>query len=310
MSNRAWTLTAVLAALWGGSYMFIKVGLDDLTPAGVVFARTALGALVLLPFALRARALSGLRGRLGALIVLAAVQIAGPFLLISAGEREISSSLAGILVATAPIFTALLAVWVSPAERGGRWGTAGIVIGIVGVGLLLGVDVGGSGAALLGGLMVVLASLGYAIGAFYLKRRLSDLEPLGVVTGAMAVSAALTLPIAVVDPGSAPDLETVGAMAALGFGGTGLAFLIYYGLIADVGPAKASIVAYIAPGFAVLYGVLLLDERVTGATVAGLALVLAGSWLAAEGRPPGAARGSRRPAAVPPAPEPVAREAA
>ena len=306
MSNRAWTFTAVLAALWGASYLFIKIGLDDLSPAGVVFARTVLGALVLLPFAIRQGALGGLRGRIGALFVLALVQIAGPFLLISAGERDISSSLAGILVASAPIFTAVLAIWVSPSERPGPWAVAGIAIGIVGVGLLLGVDVGGSTAALVGGLMVLLASLGYAIGGFYLKRRLSDLQPVGVVTGAMTASAALTLPLVLIDPGSTPALDTVGAMAALGVGGTGVSFLLFYTLIADVGPAKASIVAYIAPAFAVLYGVLLLDESVTAATFAGLALILGGSWLAAEGRLPG------RSASVPVAPisERAAREAA
>ncbi len=155
MSGRAWAMMGFLAAMWGSSYLFIEIGLDDLSPAGVVFARTALGALVLLPFAIRRGALSGLRGRVGALFVLAAVQIAGPFLLISAGQQEISSSLAGILVASAPIFTALIALRVSPAERSSRLGAVGVGVGIVGVAVLLGIDVGGDAGALVGGLMVL-----------------------------------------------------------------------------------------------------------------------------------------------------------
>ena len=305
MSNRAWAMLGVLAALWGASYLFIKIGLDDLSPAGVVFARTALGAAVLLPLALKRRALSGVGERAGAIVVLAAVQIAGPFLLISFGEQEISSSLAGILVASAPIFTVLLAVWISPAERAGIWGAVGVAIGIVGVAVLLGVDVGGDGAALVGGLMVVLASFGSAVGAHYFKRRLAGLQPLGVVTAAMTASAALVLPLAVVDPGSSsPGLDTVAAMAALGFGGTGISFVLFYTLIADLGASKASLVAYIAPCFAVLYGVTLLGERVTAATFLGLVLILAGSWLAAEGRAPWRARASL----AAPVPEVTARE--
>ena len=165
MTGRSWMMLGVLAALWGASYLFIKIGLDDLSPAGVVFVRTALGAAVLLPLALKRSALRGVGEHAGAIAVLAAVQIAGPFLLISFGEQEISSSLAGILVASAPIFTALLAIWISPAEGTGIWGAAGVGIGIVGVAVLLGVDVGGDGTALVGGLMVVLASFGYRVGA-------------------------------------------------------------------------------------------------------------------------------------------------
>lgn len=307
MSGRAWAMMGFLAAMWGSSYLFIEIGLDDLSPAGVVFARTALGALVLLPFAIRRGALSGLRGRVGALFVLAAVQIAGPFLLISAGQQEISSSLAGILVASAPIFTALIALRVSPAERSSRLGAVGVGVGIVGVAVLLGIDVGGDAGALVGGLMVLLASLGYAVGAHYLKRRLAGYQPVGIVTGAMAASALLALPVAALDPGSGLGLDTVGAMAALGFGGTGLAFLVFYTLIADVGASRASVVAYIAPGFAVLYGVTLLGESVSAGTFIGLALILVGSYLAAEGRLPGRAGRSAPPA---PVVAPAVREAA
>src|SRR4051795_13632736 len=159
-----------LAALWGASYLFIKIGLDDLSPAGIVFTRTALAALVLLPFAIKRGGMAPLWRRAPALALLAAIQVAGPFLLISAGEQHIASSLAGILVAAAPIFTAILAIWIDKSERLSTPGVVGVAVGIVGVALLLGVDLGGSSAALIGGLMVVLASVGYAIGGFALKR--------------------------------------------------------------------------------------------------------------------------------------------
>ena len=286
----------LLASMWGASYLFIKVALEDLSPSWIVFLRTALATLVLAPIALRAPGLDELRRCAGAIVFLAALQVAGPFLLISAGEKEISSSLAGILVASAPIFTALLAVWLDREETSRGWSLAGVGIGMVGVGVLLGVDAGGDSGALVGGGMVLLASLGYALGGFFLKRRLSAAPPIGVAAATMLASALLVLPAAVVEaPGSAPAWRPLAAVAALGVLGTGISFAIFYTLIADVGPARASLVAYIAPGFAVVYGVVLLGEAVTVATFAGLAMILGGSWLAAEGRP-------RAPAAPPEAP--------
>src|SRR3954464_10601251 len=175
VGRRHWILFALLSAFWGASYLFIKIGLEHgLSAPVIVFWRIALAAVVLLPLARRMGALDGLRSRLGPLAVLAAVQVAAPFLLITFGERHISSSLAGILVATAPIFTFLLAFAIDQEERTGAIGVLGVGAGIGGVVLLLGVDTSGTAAALVGGLMVVLASLGYALGSYYLKRRFKD----------------------------------------------------------------------------------------------------------------------------------------
>jgi drug/metabolite transporter (DMT)-like permease len=298
MERRSLVLLLVLAALWGSSYMFIKIGLDDLSPAGVVFVRTALAALVLAPLALRRDALRGLRPLLGPLTVLAAIQVAAPFLLISYGELHISSSLAGILVASAPIFTALLAPAFDAAERSSGTALAGIAIGIVGVGLILGVDLGGGGAALAGGLMVLAATIGYALGGFMVKRRFTAPDAIGVVTATMTLSALMSLPLAAATaPAEAPGAGTVAAMVALGVGGTGIAFAIFYTLIVRLGPARASLVAYIAPGFAVLYGVTLRGEPLTAMTVAGLVLIVGGSWLA--GRTPRAPAVRAEPVPVP-----------
>ena len=288
MSRRSWIQFGFLAAFWGASYLFIKVALDDVfEPPMIVFLRTALAALVLVPFALKSGALGALRGRLGVVAFLALLQVAAPFMLISFGQEHISSSLAGILVATAPIFTFLLAIWISQEERAHGVGLAGVGLGIVGVVLLLGIDAGGGAAALAGGLMVVLASLGYALGAYYLKRNLSGIEPTAIVAATMAASALMAAPVAAFSlPTAAPSVEAVASITALGVFGTGISFVLFYSLIASIGPAKASLVAYIAPGFAVIYGVVLLDESFTAATAAGLLLIVSGSWLAAEGRLP------------------------
>jgi drug/metabolite transporter (DMT)-like permease len=291
MDRRSWLLLLVLGAIWGASYMFIKIGLRDLSPSMVAFVRIALAALVLLPIAATRGALGGVRSRAWWLALVGAVQVAGPFVLISAGEEEISSSLAGILVASAPLFTALLAVWVDQQERSQGLRLGGVVVGFGGVALLLGVDLGGSGSALLGGLAVVLASLGYAVGGFLVKHRLAGVAPLGMSAAVMAASAILLLPPALLTaPDAAPGLGPAAAVVVLGVLGTGIAFVIFYGLIASIGPARAFLVTYIAPGFAVVYGALLLSEQVTIETLAGLALILSGSWLAAEGRLPGRPR--------------------
>jgi drug/metabolite transporter (DMT)-like permease len=167
----------VLAALWGASYMFIKVAIDDVSPIVVVWSRLVLAAIVLLPIAQSQRTLGALRGHLPVIGLLSVVQVLGPFLLITFGEKHIPSALAGILVASAPIFTALLAFRLDREELATGWRLVGVLVGIVGVGLLFGVDLTGDTAALLGGLMILLASFGYAIGPLQMKRRLQGVPP-------------------------------------------------------------------------------------------------------------------------------------
>jgi drug/metabolite transporter (DMT)-like permease len=295
--RREWTLLLTLAAIWGASYMFIKIGLRELSPGMITSLRIGLGALVLVPIAHFGGSLGGVRGALGVLALVALVQVAAPFLLINAGEQEISSALAGILVASAPIFTAILAVFVDQDERSRGTSLAGVIVGVVGVAMLLGVDLGGSGAELLGGLAVVLAALGYAVGGLIVKRRLSHLDPIGIAAAVMVIATAMTLPLAFAGaPEGVPGIGPLAAVAALGMLGTGVAFAIFYSLISRVGPARTFLVTYLAPAFAVVYGATLLGERVTVATIGGLALILAGSYLAAEGRLPWS---PRRPLPVP-----------
>jgi len=275
------------AALWGSSYLFIKVALDDFSEGAIVCIRTALGALLLLGIAARTGVVGALRGRMRWVATIAFVQVVGPFLLITYGENHISSSLTAILISSVPIFTALLALRFDQAERSHGWGLAGIGVGIVGVVLLFGVDLSGDASELAGGGMMLLAALGYAISWMLVKHKLAGAAPVAVAGGTMAVAALATLPLLVLaPPTTAPGLDAVGSLLALGAGGTGAAFVLYYGLIAGIGPARASMVGYIAPGFSIVYGITLLGESLTAAAVAGLALILAGSWLGAEGRPP------------------------
>jgi drug/metabolite transporter (DMT)-like permease len=291
MERRAWFWLLALGAIWGASYMFIAIGLRDLSPAMVAFVRVALAAAVLIPVAAAQGALAGVGRYAGWLVLVGAVQVAGPFILISAGEEEITSSLAGILVASTPLWTALLAIWVDHEERSQGLRLVGVLLGFAGVGLLLGVDLGGEGAELLGGLAVVLAALGYAIGGLLVKHRLAGIAPVGMSALVLVASTLILLPPALATaPESFPGAGPLAAVATLGVLGTGIAFVIAYWLIATVGPARTWIVSYIAPGFAVVYGSLLLSEELTVATIGGLALILAGSWLSVEGRLPGRRR--------------------
>jgi len=309
MNRRSWLLMALLAGLWGASYLFIKVALeDDVPPIFLVFARIALGAVVLVPLAWKAGALEPMRGLTGPILFMAVIQIVMPFLLITYGEQHIASSLTGILVSAAPIFTALIAVRYDDEERPHGIAIVGVVMGIVGVVLLFGVDLSGDSAAIAGGLMVLLATVGYAVGSLYLKHRLQGVPAVGIAAMTMLAGALVLLAPALVSlPPHAPELKTVGALVALGAGGTGIAFGIYYTLIAEIGPGRASLVAYIAPGFAVVYGVTLLSESITVGAMLGLVLILAGSWVAAEGRFPGQARAVT---VAPPLEPPPAREPA
>jgi drug/metabolite transporter (DMT)-like permease len=263
VSRRHWLLFVVLAAIWGAPYLFIKIAIEDLSPAALACTRTAIGAAVLLPLAARAGALGALRARLGALAALAAMEMAGPLWLIGAGERHVSSSVTGVLIASAPLFVALLALRVDHEERADGRRLVGLLVGIVGVALLLGLELGGDGQAALGGAMILLASFGYAWGALWLKRRFSDVEATAVMGGAMAISAVLLLPAALATASSAPSAATLGATAVLGVVCTAAGFLLFATLLRAVGAARSSTVAYLAPGFSVLFGVAFRGEALT-----------------------------------------------
>jgi drug/metabolite transporter (DMT)-like permease len=287
VSGRALVLFALVAALWGVPFYFIKLALDGGTSAVVIaWVRVALAALVLMPVAFARGSLSSLRGRWHWVGAVAVLDVAAPFALVSLAERTISSSLSAILVATTPLFLALLALRFDSRERVHGRRLLGLIGGFGGVVVLLGADTGGAGA-LVGGGFVILASLGYAAATLIVKRELADVPPLAVTTAALTIASLLLLvPAALTRPARAPSSTALLALLALGLVCTAAAFLAYYALIGLAGAGRAALITYVSPVFALILGVSALGEPFTPRTAVGLTLILGGSWIAAGGRPP------------------------
>jgi drug/metabolite transporter (DMT)-like permease len=290
MSARAWVAFAAVSTLWGMPYLFIKVAVDDgVPPAFLAWVRVVLGAAVLLGLAWHAGALSSLRGRWRWIAVFAVVEICLPFPLIAAGEQHVSSSLAAIIIAAAPLFVALLALRFDAEERATGARLAGLLLGLVGVIALMGIDVAGRADELLGALMILFSAFCYAVGPMVLKRHFADLDPRASMGAALGVAAIVLLPAVAVDPPAAmPSGSALVSLAVLGLFCTAAAFVFYGALVAEAGPGRALVITYVAPVVAVALGVAVLGERPGAGAVAGLLLILAGSWLSTDGRlPPG-----------------------
>jgi drug/metabolite transporter (DMT)-like permease len=290
MSPRAWIAFAAVSTLWGIPYLFIKVAVDDgVPPAFLAWVRVVLGAAVLLGLARAAGVLGPLRGRWRWLTVFAVVEVVFPFPLIAAGEQHVSSSLAAIIVAAAPLFVALLALRFDASERvsGSRLG--GLLLGLAGVAALVGIDATGSREELLGAGAVLFSALCYAVGPMVLKRHLADLDPRASMGAALAIAALVLTPAALLAPPAAmPSGEALASLVVLGVFCTAAAFAFYGALVAEAGAGRALVITYIAPVVAVALGVAVLGERPGAGAAAGLLLILAGSWLATGGRiPPG-----------------------
>ena len=268
-----------LSAIWGSSYMFIKVGLRDFAPATLVDLRLGLAATVLIAFvAVRGRA-RGLRRALPPGAVVGVVGMALPFLLISWGETHIESGIAGVANASVPIFVTLLALRFAPSERLHGVRLAGLAVGLTGVAVVSGVHPSGGVWAILGTLAVVLSSLFYAVSALYVQRRIgvggSELAATSTLCGAV-----LMLPFGLARIPDHVGWKPLASVAVLGIVATGLATLLANRLIGGHGPARAMLVNYLIPGFALLYGVTVLAEPLTIAELLGLGLILAGVTLA------------------------------
>ena len=291
MSTRGWALFAAASVIWGSPYLFIKIAVDEISPSVVAWSRLALAAAVLLPVAWKLGALRGLRERWRILTVFAAVEMAVPWPLLGFGEVHISSSLAAILVATVPLFVALLATRFDHSERPTVTRFVGMLIGLAGVVALVGIDIGGKGDELLGALAILVVAFLYAIGPMIVKRRLSDVDPLGPVAASLGIAALLVTPLALASlPDSTPSADTFASIAVLGLVCSALGFLVFFRLIAEIGPGRATVITYINPVVALALGVVVLDESVTTGVVVGLLLILAGSWRSTDGRlPPGLA---------------------
>ena len=272
---------SLLAGIWGASYLFIKVAVEDVEPATMMFLRVALAALLLVPFVLvtrgARRGLSELRAAAVPGLVLGTINAAVPFTLIALGEKYVDSGVAAVANATVPLFVVLLAIRYRPSERATGTRLAGIVLGFAGVALLAGAQPGGGWAAAGGTMLVVVASLFYATGALYGQTR-SHQTSGPVLAAAVVVGAAVVLlPFAVVQaPHDVPGWKAIGSILALGIAGTALAQLILYRMLRLYGASRTTLVTYLMPPAALLYGFFLLDEPFTLASVGGFAVIAAG----------------------------------
>ena len=295
MSRRGWIVLAAAGLVWGLPYLLVKIAVDDGVPnATIAFTRVVLAAAVLAPLAWRTGALRGLRRRTRALSAYAALEVVLPFALINFGLERVSSSLAAILIAAVPLGVALLALRLDAEERVGGGRLLGLVVGLGGVVLLLGVDVAGDAAELVGAAAILVATLGYASGALVVKHHLHDVPPLGAVTGGMLTPAVALARAAAIDaPAEVPSAGAIAALVAAGVVCTALGFVLYFVLINEAGPARASLVTYLNPVVAVALGVAFLGESLTAAAIAGLLLILAGSFVATGGGGPAAMLAAR-----------------
>ena len=288
MSRRGWIAFAALSVIWGVPYLFIKVAVDGgVSPFFLAWARLVLGAALLFALAPR-RGLEMLwRGPRRWILAYAAAEMAVPFPLIAAGEEHVDSSVAAIVIATVPLLIALLALRVDHSERPTRTRMLGMLVGLAGVVALVGIDLSGQSSALLGAAAIMVAAVGYAIGPLIIKTKLLDYDPRATMAASLAVAAVLLTPAALLTfPDSTPPADALTSIIVLGVLCTATAFVILMVLVSEVGAGRASIITYINPVIAVALGVVVLGESPGAGAIAGLLLILAGSWLATDDRLP------------------------
>jgi drug/metabolite transporter (DMT)-like permease len=278
VSRRDALLLLLLSSIWGASFLFIKLGVDAFEPSVVAFGRLLFGALFLLALLPGRGGLSALRGHLLPIAVLGAFNNAVPFWLLAFAETRLDSGLTAVIQAAAPIFTVLLASKIDVTQRVTGARLIGVAVGFVGVALLVGVQSGGD---LVAALAVIGVALCYAGSVLYAGVTVSGIPPLQVSIGQLACAATLIAPVALTQlPESAPPAQAWLAVLALGVLGSGIAYLLYFAIIASAGASRAILVTYLVPAFALAYGAVFLDEAVTAVALTGLVLVLSGTALA------------------------------
>lgn len=282
MTRRSWALFAAMCVIWGIPYLLIRVAVRDFSPGTLVFARTALGGVVLLPFALASGGFGAVARRWRPLVAFTVIELAIPWLMLSDAERVLSSSLSGLLVAAVPLVGVVVARVAGADEHtgGGVLRYAGLLLGLVGVVSLLGLDVG----QVRGGALaeMALVAIGYAVAPVIMARRLADLPSIPVVAASLLLTAVGYLPYAVLNWPHSISAKAAWSVVGLGLVCTALAFVVFFALITAIGPARATVITYVNPAVAVLLGVLLLNEKFTLGIAIGFPLILVGSVLAAR----------------------------
>ena len=293
MSRRGLFLFAAMCVIWGIPYLLIRVAVRELSPATLVFARTGLAAILLVPVAAARGELKPLLRAWAPLLAFTVAELAVPWLLLARAETKLTSSLTGLLIAAVPLVGAAITSLTGSHDRLDRRRWTGLLVGLAGVVALVGLDFGNVGAVAL--LEVCVVAVGYALGPLILSRRLADQPALGVVAASLLLTALVYAPIAAFQlPSAWPAFKVTASVATLAVVCTALAFLLFFGLIAEVGPVRATVITYVNPAVAAILGVAILGERFTVGMGVGFALVLAGSVLAT-----GWAGARKEPAPVP-----------
>lgn len=278
MTRRGWALFVALSVIWGVPYLMIKVAVTDLNPVVVAFGRTMLGALLLLPIALHRKALRPVLRCWRWLLVYTVVEMSGPWLFLGHAETRLNSSTAGLLLAVVPMIAAIILTAMGQDRLDVRR-IAGLIIGFAGVIALVGLDIHLNDLVAVG--FVMLTAIGYAVGPIIINRKLADLPPMGVITASLLLAALLYTPFAWwLRPQHAVSAAAIWSVVGLAVICTAVAFLVFFALIAEAGPARATVITYINPAVAILLGVLILNEPFTIGMAIGFPLVIVGSVLA------------------------------
>ena len=283
MTRRGAALFILMSVVWGLPYMLIKVAVRDLSPAVIVEGRTAIGALVLVPLALRQGQLRPLLRFWKPLLAYTVLEMAIPWWLLPDAERRLPSSLTGLLVATVPLIAVVLAAVTGHRDQMDRRGLLGLVVGLIGVAALLGLDVGGGHPGAVG--EVGLVAVCYATGPLLAARYFGNLSSLALSAVSVALVAVAYAPVAIWQrPAQMPDGRVIAAVVSLGLICTALAFVAFFELIKEIGPTRATIITYLNPAVAVVLGVAFLGESFKVGTGIGFVLILAGCWLSTAPR--------------------------
>jgi drug/metabolite transporter (DMT)-like permease len=279
VTRRGWILFAAMAVIWGIPYLLIKVAVAELTPATLVLLRTALGAALLLPLAVARGDVRPLFRHWKPVLAYTFFEIAAPWVLLVDAERKLSSSLAGLLVAGVPLVGAVLAWLFGGGDRPDARRIGGLIVGFIGVGLVVGFNVAADDLFAVG--EVALVVIGYAIGPMIIARQLKGVPTVGVVAASLAITAIVYAPVGIAQlPAQLPSTQVVLSVAILGIVCTALAFLLFFALITEAGPIRATIITYFNPAIALVLGVLLLAEPLTVGMALGFALIAIGSFVA------------------------------
>lgn len=285
MTRRGLLLFVALGIAWGIPYLFIKVAVAELEPAMVVFSRSALAAILLLPFAFYRREVGVVLRRWRPLLAYTIVEIVVPWYFLSSAEQHLPSSTAGLLLAAVPLVGVAVAFFMGRPAKLSSLNWVGIAVGMLGVAALVGLDVGGSDLLSVGEMAIV--AIGYAIGPAILSRWMPDLPGVGVVAVSLAGAAIFYVPVVFATggwPTAWPSAPVIVAIIVLAVVCSALAFILMLALITEIGPVRATTITYVNPAVAILAGVIFLRERVTVWTLVGFVLVLAGSWLVTRKR--------------------------